>query len=286
MTTNEPAESPSASIVNVAAIANVSTATVSRVLSGKRTKDDDIARRVRAAAHSLNYSVNFAASALRSTVTRTIGLIVPSVQDPFSARLIDTLEPLVNQSGRQLALSVGRTPEVQKERIVLMAARHVDGLIVVPLPGVDLGDVLAQYAQEIPAVQIGGLQHTTFTSDPAPIQPALQQIADEILRLLADQSNTPVHVNLPSRLIAPGSQDAEINWAALITAALHCAGITLRCITPPSAQTSGRIASAISYCVGTSPALAPRAQSHGISAQKSDSNTSSGLPLPASRLRA
>ena len=182
---------------------------MSRVLSGKRTKDDDIARRVRAAAHSLNYSVNFAASALRSTVTRTIGLIVPSVQDPFSARLIDTLEPLVNQSGRQLALSVGRTPEVQRERIVLMAARHVDGLIVVPLPGVDLGDVLAQYAQEIPAVQIGGLQHTTFTSDPAPIQPALQQIADEILRLLADQSNTPVHVNLPSRLITPGSQDAE-----------------------------------------------------------------------------
>ncbi|MCB5696622.1 LacI family DNA-binding transcriptional regulator, partial [Fusicatenibacter saccharivorans] len=99
MTANEPAESSSASIVNVAAIANVSTATVSRVLSGKRTKDDDIARRVRAAAHSLNYSVNFAASALRSTVTRTIGLIVPSVQDPFSARLIDTLEPLVNQSG-------------------------------------------------------------------------------------------------------------------------------------------------------------------------------------------
>ena len=58
-------------------------------------------------------------------------------------------------------------------------------------------------------MQIGGLQHTTFTSDPAPIQPALQQVADEILRLLADQSNTPVHVNLPSRLIAPGSQDAE-----------------------------------------------------------------------------
>ena len=38
------------SITNVAALANVSIATVSRVLSGKRTKDDDIARRVRAAA--------------------------------------------------------------------------------------------------------------------------------------------------------------------------------------------------------------------------------------------
>ena len=48
------AASANSSITNVAALANVSIATVSRVLSGKRTKDDDIARRVRAAAaHSI-----------------------------------------------------------------------------------------------------------------------------------------------------------------------------------------------------------------------------------------
>ena len=61
------------SITNVAAMANVSIATVSRVLSGKRSKDDDIARRVREAAKQLGYSVNYAASALRSDVTKTIG---------------------------------------------------------------------------------------------------------------------------------------------------------------------------------------------------------------------
>ena len=41
------------SITNVAATAGVSIATVSRVLSGKRGKDDDIARRVRAADDAL-----------------------------------------------------------------------------------------------------------------------------------------------------------------------------------------------------------------------------------------
>ena len=41
------------SITNVAATAGVSIATVSRVLSGKRGKDDDIARRVREAAKQL-----------------------------------------------------------------------------------------------------------------------------------------------------------------------------------------------------------------------------------------
>ena len=66
------------SITNVAATAGVSIATVSRVLSGKRGKDDDIARRVREAAKQLGYSVNYAASALRSDVTKTIGLVIPS----------------------------------------------------------------------------------------------------------------------------------------------------------------------------------------------------------------
>lgn len=49
------------SITNVAATAGVSIATVSRVLSGKRGKDDDIARRVREAANN---------SAIQSTMQR------------------------------------------------------------------------------------------------------------------------------------------------------------------------------------------------------------------------
>ncbi|HAK71969.1 MAG TPA: LacI family transcriptional regulator, partial [Bifidobacterium sp.] len=75
----------SSSITNVAALADVSIATVSRVLSGKRAKDDDIARRVRAAAKQLGYAVNYAASSLRSDTTKTIGLVIPSATEPFSA---------------------------------------------------------------------------------------------------------------------------------------------------------------------------------------------------------
>ena len=84
------------SITNVAATAGVSIATVSRVLSGKRGKDDDIARRVRAAAEQLGYSVNYAASALRSDVTNTIGLVIPSATEPFAAQLLDEIEPTID----------------------------------------------------------------------------------------------------------------------------------------------------------------------------------------------
>ena len=146
------------SITNVAATAGVSIATVSRVLSGKRGKDDDIARRVREAAKQLGYSVNYAASALRSDVTKTIGLIIPSATEPFAAQLLDEIEPTIDTESQQLLLSIGATQEAQAERIESLANRHVDGLIVVPAAGADLAGTLNQYANTLPIVQICGRQ--------------------------------------------------------------------------------------------------------------------------------
>ena len=117
------ATSANSSITNVAALANVSIATVSRVLSGKRTKDDDIARRVRAAAAHLNYSVNYAASALRSTVTNTIGLVIPTATDPFCAQLLDEIEPVIDVDSQQLLLGIGGVAVLQQRRAVGIANR-------------------------------------------------------------------------------------------------------------------------------------------------------------------
>jgi LacI family transcriptional regulator len=152
------------SITNVAALANVSIATVSRVLSGKRTKDDDIARRVRAAAEQLDYSVNYAASALRSTITNTIGLIIPSATETFSAQLLDEIEPTIDVDSQQLLLGIGADQEAQGERMASLVARHVDGLIVVPAAGADLTEVLERYAGTLPIVQVGGRQRSFHTS--------------------------------------------------------------------------------------------------------------------------
>ena len=128
------------SITNVAALANVSIATVSRVLSGKRDKDDDIARRVRAAAEQLNYSVNYAASALRSDVTNAIGLVIPSATDSFSAQLLDEIEYASDANEQQLMIGIGNDQTTQIDRIESLVSRHVDGLIVVPAVNADLTD--------------------------------------------------------------------------------------------------------------------------------------------------
>ena len=156
-------KSPS-SILEVATLAQVSTATVSRVLSGRRTKDDDIARRVRRAAADLDYSVNYAASALRSDVTNTIGLVIPSATDSFSAGLLDELEPTIDGGSRQLLLGIGADEAMQTDRIDALCSRKVDGLIAVTSAGADLSTVFDKYADEIPIVQVGGRQRSFRTN--------------------------------------------------------------------------------------------------------------------------
>ena len=152
------------SITNVAAMAHVSIATVSRVLSGKRTKDDDIARRVRAAAEELNYSVNYAASSLRGAATNTIGLVIPSATDHFSAGLLDELEPVIDMERQQLLLGIGNEQHTQDERIESLVARKVDGIIIVPAAGVDLAHTLDRTTMTTPIVQVGGRQRSFRTS--------------------------------------------------------------------------------------------------------------------------
>ncbi|KFF31619.1 LacI family DNA-binding transcriptional regulator [Bifidobacterium bombi] len=119
------------SIIEVAALADVSTATVSRVLSGKRTKNDDISRRVRKAAQSLNYEANYAASALRSDVTKSYGLLIETVQDTFTAQMVDALEQAANTADRQLILAIGMNRETREERLATLYSRRIDGLIAV-----------------------------------------------------------------------------------------------------------------------------------------------------------
>lgn len=148
--------SSTSSITDVAVLAKVSKATVSRVLSGRRAKDDDIARRVKDAADQLNYQMNAAASALRSNTTTTIGLIAADPTDAFTAHMLAELEPMVNDDGKQLLIGVGADAATQADRIDAMLARRVDGLALVPPR--ESGEPLSidDYVNEVPLVQLSG----------------------------------------------------------------------------------------------------------------------------------
>jgi DNA-binding LacI/PurR family transcriptional regulator len=87
-----------ATIKDVAALAGVSTTTVSHTLSGKGRVDPATRERVRAAVDQLGYRASRAASALRTRRTRTLAFLVPALERAsFEARLV-SIDVYMNQA--------------------------------------------------------------------------------------------------------------------------------------------------------------------------------------------
>jgi LacI family transcriptional regulator len=130
----------------VAALAGVSIKTVSRVVNGEPTVAADLAERVQRAADQLGFRPNLAASALRRSDgrTRTIGLLLEDIANPFSSTLHRAVEDVARSHGvGVLAASIDEQPERERELVSVLSARRVDGLILVP-SGDDQGYLAAE----------------------------------------------------------------------------------------------------------------------------------------------
>jgi LacI family transcriptional regulator len=129
---------PRPTMRDVAALAGVSLKTVSRVINGETTVAEDLADRVRRAANQLEYQPNLAASSLRRSdgKTRTIGVLLEDVSNPFSAALHRAIGDVARSHGFSvLAGSVDEEHESERQLVLSLVARRVDGLIIVPAVG-------------------------------------------------------------------------------------------------------------------------------------------------------
>lgn len=146
---------PRATISQVAAHAGVSTATVSRALSGAHRVSAATRERVIAAARELGYSGNSIASALRRNRTDTVGMVVPSITNPFFTSLVENVEHVLQEQGRQLFLCDSRQDaEVEAEHLRSLLARQVDGIIISPCHDQSSGAAIQAAARRIPLVQL------------------------------------------------------------------------------------------------------------------------------------
>jgi LacI family transcriptional regulator len=76
----------------VAIRAGVGTTTVSRVINGGHRISPDTLVRVRRVIESMGYVPNQAARMLKGYRTRTIGLVIPSIADPFFSECAETIQ--------------------------------------------------------------------------------------------------------------------------------------------------------------------------------------------------
>jgi LacI family transcriptional regulator len=123
---------------DVARTAGVSLKTVSRVVNGEPTVTPDLAARVRAAVASLDYQPHLGASLLRRNDrrTRTIGVLLEDVSNPFSGALHRAIEDEARARGiHVLAGSLDENPHRERELAAAFARRQTDGLILAPTGG-------------------------------------------------------------------------------------------------------------------------------------------------------
>ncbi len=119
----------------VAALAGVSIKTVSRVINAEPNVSPDLVERVLAATRALGYQPNLTASNLRRNdgKTRTIGLLVNDISNTFASALHRRIEDVARERGVSvMASSLDEDPERERSLAMSLAARRVDGLIIVP----------------------------------------------------------------------------------------------------------------------------------------------------------
>lgn len=117
-------------IIEVAALAGVSTATVSRALSHPDRVSKETRARVLEVVHALDYKPNVAARSLRTLRAAKILVTVPDISNPFFASVIRGAEEAARDAGYAVVLGDTRhDPVIEDQYADMLSRREVDGLI-------------------------------------------------------------------------------------------------------------------------------------------------------------
>ncbi len=145
----------SATIRDVARAANVSVATVSRVLNSIDTVAEATRTRVLAAAADLDYVPHSGARSLSTRRTDTIGVILPDLHGEFFSELIRGIDVATRARGLHLLLSHSHGDPNEATAVLRAMRSRVDAMIVMS-PYADEDVLSAALSGRMPLVLLGG----------------------------------------------------------------------------------------------------------------------------------
>lgn len=118
-------------IKDVAKLAGVSIATVSRILNNRGAISENTRKKVHKAMQELHYQPNEIARALQKKESHVIGLIVPTISYDFFSRLIEAIEAACNERGYKLMLCrSGGDGEKELEMVSMLQGNKVAGVLL------------------------------------------------------------------------------------------------------------------------------------------------------------
>jgi LacI family transcriptional regulator len=123
-------------IKDIAEATNLSATTVSRVLNGKAEQyriSEESRKKVLGTVKKLHYIPNQIAVNLQSGRTKTIALIIPSLINPFFARIVSIINAELQRIGYIAFISdSNENCEIEKRGLFEIISRNVEGIIIAP----------------------------------------------------------------------------------------------------------------------------------------------------------
>ncbi len=158
-------------ISDVAKAAHCSVATVSRVLSNSEYPVSDALRqRIMSVADELGYMPNPYGRILRTSINPSIGIIIPSFQNPFFSQIVMGIEHIASKRNyMSMVFASQRDPALERKYISDLIQKRISCLMLCSVD--DNSDTLEQY------IAAGGLA-CVFESDFPPLSNALSATAD------------------------------------------------------------------------------------------------------------
>src|SRR5215212_2802694 len=138
---------PRPTIYDVARLAGVSTATVSRALNGTGQIAPSTRATIEAAVDQLGYRPNTIARSLVTKSTQTIALLLPDISNPFYAALVSGIQEAALGHGHTMLLCTTESDAEREEHYLrVLRAKQVDGALVdgLVLPS----DRIARFVEE------------------------------------------------------------------------------------------------------------------------------------------
>ena len=151
---------------DVAKLAAVSTATVSRCLNAPEQVSDSTRKRVNKAVKALGYTPNFGARFMAAKRTNTIGAIIPTMENAIFARGLQAFQDELRAKGYTLLVaSSSYKSDIEEEQIRSLIARGADGLLLI---GHDRSSAIMQYllTRKVPAL-------VAWAHDPSAVLPSI-----------------------------------------------------------------------------------------------------------------
>ncbi|MFC0611406.1 LacI family DNA-binding transcriptional regulator [Scopulibacillus daqui] len=153
---------------DVAKLANVSTATVSRVLSQPEKVSKDTREKVMKVIKEFNYQPHMVARQFRTKETKTILVVVPDITDAFFSEVLRGIEHMAVRNGYQVILGDAENdPKREKEYTNLLLQRQADGMVLLTarMDQQDLENISNHFPMVLACEYIDGLDVPTVSID-------------------------------------------------------------------------------------------------------------------------